>query len=113
MIFNKSAENQNINLLPQQYFMYENSWPAERLSIIDLWIRCKNDTALLEMYDRLKMLYPREVVAYYGGKIIARARDVVPLREIVEEKGYSWKRVGIIYVDPELTRRQVSHGRFL
>lgn len=92
--------------------MTENGWPAERLSIIDLWIRYRNDAALVEMYEELKGLYPKEFVAYSGGEIIARARDVVPLREIVEREGYSWKRVGIIYVDPELTRKQVSHGIF-
>ena len=91
----------------------ENGWPRERLGIIDLWIRSRNDRALMEMYDELKKSYPGEVVAYSSGKIIARAGDVVPLRKIVEKKGYSWKRVGIIYVDPALTRRQVSHGRFL
>ena len=92
--------------------MAENGWPRERLSIIDLWIRSRNDAALVEMYDKLKKLYPREVVAYSGGKIIARAGDVAPLRKEVEGKGYSWKRVGIIYVDPNLSRRQISHGRF-
>ena len=74
--------------------MAENGWPRERLSIIDLWIRSRNDAALVEMYDKLKELYPREVVAYSGGRIIARAEDVVPLRKIVEDKAIHGKELG-------------------
>jgi len=84
--------------------MPPNMWKVFRTIKRDMW--------LVENYDWLKKHYEGMHVAYCNGGLLLAEKSFDALAVLVEKEGYHLDSVGLIYVDPELTRKQISHGRF-